>query len=64
MSGSRGGPWRLGLRDGKFFDAQPDPADVPTELLELVAAKMIELCARWGELYPSNPVHTAEVDDG
>jgi hypothetical protein len=56
--------WRISLRTGQFLDHEPDPAYVPTEVLEHVQANMDELRAAWDEMYPENAVQSVEVDDG
>jgi hypothetical protein len=55
--------WRWDLRTGEFMDAEPDPDDVPEELLKEVRGKWELLRARWDEMYPENPVHSEEDDD-
>lgn len=50
--------WRINLRTGAFMDAQPDPSDVPSELIDLILAEEAwrDLCNNWDEMYPNNPV--------
>ncbi len=54
--------WRIGLRDGAFMDDEPDPDEVPQQLLDLIAepGNWQLLCEQWDELYPGNPVHDDE----
>ena len=51
--------WRLGLRDGEFLDEEPDPSDVPTELVSWVREQHSELVRQWDRMYPENPVQSA-----
>lgn len=50
--------WRIDLRTGQFMDAQPDPSDVPNEVVELIMqeATWQTLCDEWDNMYPNNPV--------
>jgi hypothetical protein len=52
--------WRLGLRDGEFLDTEPDPADVPRDLVTTVRAKFPALRSAWDRMYPHNPVSSDE----
>ena len=58
--------WRVNLRTGEFMDRQPDPADVPDEMIDHIRAEenWIRLCDQWDEKYPANPVHEQEDTDG
>lgn len=59
--------WRISLRTGEFMDDEPDPDEVPLELLEFVEDETTwqRLCAAWDELYPENPVAGDETrNDG
>ena len=55
--------WRLGLRDGRFFDPDPDPAEVPRDLVAEVLEHFPLLIQTWDLKYPHNPV-CSEVPDG
>jgi hypothetical protein len=57
--------WRINLRTGEFMDRRPDPAEVPTELVDHIRSEPVwqELCEAWDEKYPSNPVHGDEERD-
>jgi hypothetical protein len=50
--------WRINLRTADFMDRQPDPAEVPDELIAHV--KRVEnwrlLREQWDRKYPDNPV--------
>jgi hypothetical protein len=58
--------WRINLRTGEFMDRQPDPADVPDEIIEYIKEdeNWTLLCEQWDEKYPANPVHEPEDNDG
>jgi hypothetical protein len=51
--------WRIDLRSREFIDANPDPADVPEELMQLItnATTWRQLCDEWDRMYPNNPVN-------
>jgi len=55
--------WRLGLRDGQFLDDEPDPGNVPRELLELIEEHWQTLCDAWDAKYPNNPVKQKDDED-
>lgn len=50
--------WRIDLRTSQFMDRQPDPADVPNEVVRLIKeeATWQRLCDEWDCMYPTNPV--------
>ena len=56
--------WRIDLRSGKFMDADPDPSDVPKDLMDLIADDTTwqQLCDQWDRMYPNNPV-SADKDE-
>lgn len=49
--------WRFGLREKQFLDREPDPRDVPTQLVDHLTELLPALVAAWDELYPDNMVH-------
>src|SRR5690242_13899619 len=51
--------WRLGLRDGKFMDADPPPRDVFQGVLDEVKRNWRQLIEEWDKLYPENPVSSS-----
>ena len=57
--------WRINLRTGDFMDRQPDPGDVPEEVLHHVKEEnnWKLLCDEWDKKYPRNPVHEQEDSD-
>lgn len=59
--------WRIDLRSGEFMDAEPDPADVPKELVAFIKGQAAwkRLCDEWDKKYPENPVSgEKEAGDG
>jgi hypothetical protein len=57
--------WRVNLRNGEFMDAEPDPDEVPKELVGHVMSEAVwgQLCDEWDKKYPQNPV-IGEQDSG
>jgi hypothetical protein len=55
--------WRLCLRTDQFLDDEPDPREVPGELLEEIRAHWELLRQQWDETYPENPISSSESDD-
>ena len=58
--------WRISLRTGEFMDRQPDPAEVPDEIIDHIKTEenWTLLCDQWDEKYPANPVHEHDDNDG
>lgn len=54
--------WRINLRTGKFMDDDPDPAEVPHQLVELIGHEETwqRLRHEWDRMYPTNPVSSQE----
>ena len=52
--------WRLNLRSGEFMDPEPDPDEVPLDLLRFVREHWNDLQDAWDDMYPDNPI---ESDD-
>lgn len=50
--------WRINLRTGEFMDANPDPSEVPREVVELIMEEETwqQVCDEWDGIYPNNPV--------
>jgi hypothetical protein len=57
--------WRIDLRSRDFMDADPDPAEVPEELIELIMDETTweQLCDEWDKMYPNNPVSEDESEE-
>ena len=45
----KGTKWRFGLRIRDFLDGQPDPAEIPDEILDVIEANHDELCRQWDD---------------
>ena len=47
------------------MDANPDPSDVPREIIEFIrdGETWQSLCGEWDGMYPGNPVAGADEDD-
>lgn len=54
--------WRIDLRTGAFMDREPDPSQVPEELVRLIREESTwkRLCEQWDAKYPDNPISSAE----
>jgi hypothetical protein len=50
--------WRIDLRTTEFMDAEPDPAEVPKDLVDFIRGEKVwqQLCDEWDKKYPKNPV--------
>ena len=57
--------WWINLRTGEFMDRQPDPADVPDEIIDHIKAEenWALLCEQWDKKYPANPVYDPDDND-
>lgn len=57
--------WRIDLRSRAFMDADPDPAEVPHELIELIRTESSwrQLCSEWDKMYPNNPVNEGKNEE-
>jgi hypothetical protein len=48
--------WRFGLRSEKFLDREPDPRDVPEEVVGAVRSSLALLRQEWDRMFPENRV--------
>jgi hypothetical protein len=55
--------WRFDLRSGGFLDEEPDPKDVPAEVLAEIEKHKALLRLKWDEMYPENPIESKEDDN-
>ena len=55
--------WRFGLRRQTFMDKDPDPREVPAELVGFALKRLPLLIECWDAAHPRNPVATNEDDD-
>jgi hypothetical protein len=54
--------WRWDLRARRFMNREPDPRDVPDEILSLLALHHVDLARMWDETHPDNPVGPREEE--
>jgi hypothetical protein len=55
--------WRFDLRSQSFLDREPDPRDVPDELVAEVKRQLELLHREWDAMYPENPIESKEGED-
>jgi hypothetical protein len=55
--------WRFDLRSEKFLDRDPDPREVPKEVVNEIHSKLRRLRQEWDRMFPGNPVSSEEPDD-
>ncbi len=53
--------WRWGLRNEQFLDSEPDPKEVPEEILQAVRESITLLRSTWDRMYPENPIVSKPV---
>jgi hypothetical protein len=46
--------WRFGLRTGTFLDKEPNPNEVPEEVMGAVGLNLALLREEWDRMYPEN----------
>ncbi len=55
--------WRFGLRRREFMDRDPDPREVPADLVGFAVGKLPVLVECWDSAHPRNPVGASEAND-
>jgi len=55
--------WRWGLREQRFLDQNPNPADVPNEIVDFLRQSLPQLVTAWDGMYPENPVSSKEPEE-
>jgi hypothetical protein len=55
--------WRFDLRALRFLDKEPDPKDVPDEVVAAIKQQVELLRREWDAMYPENPIESKEEDD-
>lgn len=55
--------WRFELRSWSFLDKQPDPKEVPAEVISEVRSKLRLLRQEWDRMFPENRVFSQEPGD-
>jgi len=48
--------WRFDLRERAFMDREPDPSEVPAEIIGLIRMRYDELVDAWDRIHPTNRV--------
>jgi hypothetical protein len=52
--------WRFDLRSLRFLDKEPDPAEVPDEVVTEIKRQLELLRRAWDAMYPENPIESGE----
>jgi len=55
--------WRFDLRSGKFLDKDPDPTEVPKDVVNEIVSNLRRLRQAWDGMFSENPVSSKEPDD-
>ena len=55
--------WRFGLRSEGFRDKEPDPKEVPKEVVDEIRSNLALLRQEWDRMFPENPISSRESDD-
>jgi hypothetical protein len=55
--------WRYALRSRAFLDKDPDPKDVPADLVDQIHRHLDLLRREWDKMYPENPTESKEEGD-
>lgn len=55
--------WRFGLRSERFLDKEPDPKDVPKEVMDEIRSNLTRLRQEWDRMFPENPISSGKPDD-
>lgn len=52
--------WRFDLRSTTFLDREPDPKEVPEEIVRTVRLNLELLRQEWDRMFPENPVSSTQ----
>ena len=55
--------WRFDLRSERFLDKEPDPNEVPKEVVSEVRSNLTLLRQEWDRMFPENRVSSQDPDD-
>jgi hypothetical protein len=55
--------WRFDLRSERFLDKEPDPNEVPKEVVSEVRSNLTLLRHEWDRMFPENRVFSQDADD-
>ena len=54
--------WRFDVRSGTFLDREPDPKEIPEEIVEALRSNLELLRQEWDRMFPRNPVLSSTQD--
>ena len=52
--------WRWGIRQKDFLEQDPDPSEIPEEVMKAIEVNYPLLCKEWNRIHPKNPVVVPE----
>ena len=52
--------WRYNIRETGFMDNEPDPRQVPDEVVEHIENKLDTLRTEWDKKHPENPIDSGD----
>ena len=55
--------WRFDLRSERFLDKEPDPNEVPKDVVSEVRSNLTLLRQEWDRMFPENRVSSQDPDD-
>jgi hypothetical protein len=55
--------WRIDLGSENFLDKEPDPKEVPKEVVDEIRSNLPLLRQEWDRMFPENPISSEEPDD-
>ena len=55
--------WRFDLRSERFLDKEPDPNEVPKDVVSEVRSNLTLLRQEWDRMFPENRVFSQDPDD-
>ncbi len=55
--------WRFDLRSERFLDKEPDPREVPKEVVGEVRSNLTVLRQEWDHMFPENPIFSKASHD-
>ena len=55
--------WRFDLRSATFLDREPDPKEVPEEIVTALRSSLELLRQEWDRIFPENPIFSTQDDE-
>jgi hypothetical protein len=52
--------WRYNIRRTGFMDREPDPKEVPEEVVAHIEKKLTKLREEWDRKHPGNPIESGD----